>query len=51
MKNTEITKWGGVRQYSSPLAEAIELMAENCILEGSNVLQNVITNDLIDEGV
>lgn len=51
MKHTEKQKWVGVLQYVSPRTEAIELMAENCILEGSNGLQNVITNDLIDEGV
>ena len=51
MRNTEKQKWGGVRQYSSPRTEAIELMAENRILEGSNGLQAIITNDLIDEGV
>ena len=50
MKNTDIEKCGAA-QYSSPRTEAIELMAENRILEGSNGLQDVITNNLIDEGV
>ena len=51
MKHTEMKKWEGVLQYVSPRTETIELMAENRILEGSNGLQDVITNNLIDEGV
>lgn len=50
MKNSTLQKMGGGK-YLSPRTEAIELMAENRILEGSNGLQDVITNSLIDEGV
>ena len=52
MKHTEMKKWGGVLQYVSPRTEAIELMAENHILEGSpdSSLQNMNVNSIISEG-
>lgn len=39
------------KEYTDPKTDVIELMTESRILEGSGGLQDLITNELIDEGV
>ena len=47
MKNNELVKWGGV--YTSPSIEAITLMTECRLLDGSpdSTLQDLVVHDVI----